>query len=215
MTDLTRDVNDALRADKMQELWKEYGPALLVGAVTLVLGTAFFSGWNAWTLSQNQKATTQLIAALESANPAQALSEKIPELKGQTKALGLMNAAGLALQEKDAPKAIGFFDEIIKDRTAPDLVRDLARVQKASVMFDQKDTTAVMIRDVLQPILKEKNGAALPSAKFLNGAAQIMLKEGNKDEGKKMLEEILSDPTLPASLKERAAAIMAVSEVAS
>lgn len=213
MNDLTRDVNDALRAEKMQEMWKEYGPALLVGAVTLVLGTAFFSGWNAWTLSQNQKATTQLIAALESQNPAQALSETIPTLKGETKALGLMNAAGFALQEKDVTKAIGFFDEIIHDRTAPDLIRDIARVQKAGVMFDQKDTTAVMIGDVLHPILKEKNGAALASAKFLSGTAHLMLKEGNKDAGKKMLEEILSDPTLPASLKERAAAILAVSEV--
>lgn len=213
MTDFARDVNEALRAEKMQNLWKEYGSALLVGAATLILGTGFFSAWNAWTLSQNQKTTTALLAALESKDPQASLQKALADLHGAGAALAQLNQAGLALKANDIPQALTAFDAAIDDRGAPALVRDLARVQKANLMLDQKDMTAAQIDETLKPVLKEKNSAFYAQAVLINAAAHFTLMKGDKNKAIASLKEIGADPALPASVKERAAALLAVYEV--
>jgi hypothetical protein len=213
MTDFARDVNDALRAEKMQNLWKEYGPALLVGAATLVLGTAFFSGWNAWTLKQNQKTTTALLAALESKDPQASLEKALPHLDGAGAGLAQLNLAAAAIKENNIEKAFTAFDAAIDDRGVPALVRDLARVQKANLMLDQKNMTAAQIDETLKPVLKEKNSAFYAQAVLINAAAHFTLVKGDKNKAKESLKEMSADPALPASLKEQAAALLAAYEV--
>ena len=50
-----REVNEELRQDQAKALWDRYGPAFIVLAVLVVLGTAAFVGWQYWTEIQGQQ----------------------------------------------------------------------------------------------------------------------------------------------------------------
>ena len=44
-----REVNEEIRQDQAKALWDRYGPAVIVLAVLVVLGTAAYVGYDYWT----------------------------------------------------------------------------------------------------------------------------------------------------------------------
>ena len=75
MSDLLREVDDAVRAENMKRLWDEHKYAIVTGVAALILGTAAMSFWNNYQYSQNQKHTAEIITAVQSPEPAKTLTE--------------------------------------------------------------------------------------------------------------------------------------------
>jgi hypothetical protein len=55
MSDILREVDEAMRVEKMTRLWAEHGNTVIAAIVALILGTALSSGWNAWQHHQHLK----------------------------------------------------------------------------------------------------------------------------------------------------------------
>ncbi|TAN75837.1 MAG: hypothetical protein EPN20_02370, partial [Magnetospirillum sp.] len=51
---LIKEVDEDLRQEQLNKLWRKHGGLLSVGAVAVVLAVAAFQGWSAWELKQRQ-----------------------------------------------------------------------------------------------------------------------------------------------------------------
>ena len=60
-----REVNDEIRREQAQALWDRFGPALLVLAILVVLGTAAFVGYRYWDETPRQPLGRCLLAGAE------------------------------------------------------------------------------------------------------------------------------------------------------
>ena len=60
-----REVNEEIRQDQAKALWDRYGPAVIVLAVLVVLGTAAFVGYDYWDEHPRQPVGRCLFAGAE------------------------------------------------------------------------------------------------------------------------------------------------------
>ncbi len=63
-----REVNEEMRRDQAQALWDRFGPALLVLAILVVVGTAAFVGYRYWDETRANRSGDAFSQALKLAN---------------------------------------------------------------------------------------------------------------------------------------------------
>ena len=83
--ELIHEVEESLKQDRLQELWKKYSGYLIAGIITIVLVTALSTGWNSWNASINISNTNLLLEALEQENKPAAIADVMQNFRpGQT-----------------------------------------------------------------------------------------------------------------------------------
>lgn len=68
---LLKEADEALRQEKLQELWKEWGPTIVGVALMVIFGTMLGVGWKSWRASVHAHQTAALIATQEQGLPAE------------------------------------------------------------------------------------------------------------------------------------------------
>lgn len=75
MSDIFREIEEDVRRDELEKLWKRYGDYVIAGAAALVIGVAAYKLWQFYETKQALKASNSYIAAMqlsEGANNAEA-----------------------------------------------------------------------------------------------------------------------------------------------
>lgn len=208
MSDLLRDVDDAMRVEKMQALWNEHKVALVTGIVALILGTSAHTAWNAWHASQKRQDTSALLSALEMPKPLPALEQLASEKGNAARGITAMTAAANAMTAKNYDAALDIYAQLISDRSAPAIFRDLAIVQSVNLRLDQNDkVTAPELLKEIEPVAgNEKSpwyGQGLMARAIVKAHKGKDVKGAIAD-----LEKISATESLPSSLRERAQALI-------
>ena len=181
-----REVDEELRSDRMQSIWKRFGKYIIALAALIVVGTAADRGYDYWSSSKASKSGDTFLAALNLAREGQqeealtALRQLEKEGYGSYSVLARMRAATVLVDTGDFQAAISDFSTIGNDGSVPASVRDIARIKAGYLLVDHgslrmwpcrwKNSVAVKIRCV---ILRAKPWGWLP------GRLAIMQKHGN------------------------------------
>lgn len=215
MSDLLREVDDAVRADNMKRLWDEHKTAIVTGVAALILGTAAMSFWNNWQYNQNQKHTGEILMAAQSKEPAKALTDVAKTQSGNGQTIAYLNAASIDLKAGDKQKALEAYTAAQHTKSSDDTLRDLATLQKVNLSLDlNKDIKTEDLLKDLKPIAdNEKSpwqGEAIFMTAFLKG-------EKNKDYTGAAgdLKSIQDRADITESIKQRAAALQSVYDMKS
>ena len=204
MSDLLKEVDDALRAEKMEKFWKENGPYILGGAVLLVLFTGMFTAYNNWQMSRNTKQTAIIVAAMQDKKPETALEASIKDLKGQHKAMALLQIAGLKLQDGKSDDALKLYQQVAADKSLPDLWRDLATMNAVRAEWSDK-VDAAKAKDLFDRIKKLTDK---DNPWHLQASVQAAMIAGDNLHDPKtavqLLRAPLEDPLAPEALKAKA-----------
>lgn len=205
MSDLLRDIDEAMRIEKLTRLWNEHKTALIAGVAALILGTTFFTVWNSWDTRQKSEETSALLTALEAEQPLPAL-EKLAEK--DRKPLTLMMAASHALSQKKYDNALSLYARVEADRKAPDMFRDLAIVQIVNLSMDHNQ--AATANELLQKIDVVAGREKSPwQGQALVARAAVKAYKGNDIKGAiGDLELVAGKQSLPSSLRQRAQALI-------
>ena len=204
MSDLLQDIDDALKREKAEKFWKENGPYLLGGAVMLVLFTGIFTAYNTWKMNRNIEQTGIIVAAMQSKSPVEGLEAAVKDLKGQHKAMALLQIAGLKLQDNKNDEALKLYRQVAADDSLPDLWRDLATLNAVRSEWSGKIDVAKAkaLFDEVKPLTAKNNPW------HLQAAIQAAMIAGDNLNDPKMAVELLrvplEDPLAPANLKEKA-----------
>lgn len=208
MSDILREVDDAMRTERMTRLWNEHKTAIIVGCVALILGTAASATYNSWTKEKKRETTTTVITALEDAKPLEALTKAAEADNSNYKSLVTMTAAAKAMETKQYGDALKLYKDVVADRSAPALFRDLAVVQKVSLTLDQVGTASSeeLLSDI-NSVANDKDSPWIGQALFTR--AIVKAHKANDIKGAiGDLELIVGQTELPSTLRERAQALL-------
>ncbi len=200
MSNLIREIEDELQADKLAALWKNFQTPIIVGVAALVLGTAGLSFWNSHQNKQHEMQTAALIQALDNKDISKALSE-IPAAQ-KSSISDLMTAAALA--KTDMPKAIALYADIETNSSLPRIVRERATLDK--LWLQLRDPKQIKIDEAmkqLSDIRASKKSTFVAEANFLSGFLAQTIQKNDAD-ARRFYKAVSDDMTAPDSLRNRA-----------
>lgn len=189
MSDLLQEVDDMMRRERMERLWKEHGNFIIGGVVTIILATAVFSGIKSWNAHVRQSQTESLITALEDKD----FTTKAQELAGEygpgLKAITLLNAAAKQIQDGKKDEALALLKAASEDSGAPDDLAGLAVITASRLApADQQGDYA----DKLEAVAKN---SASPWA--YHAAIEVAVMKAAKGDYKAAREHLLTVLSLP------------------
>ncbi len=156
---LILEIEEALKREKTEKLFKEYGPYILIGSLLAVLFTGAISGYRSWETRVNAENTAVLMQALTQQDQVKALTAVAPELRPGQRAIAQMTAAGVLVSQDKKTEAHALYTQVAEDKALPAIYRDLAAltVVRLTLSGDTKAADAGNLLAKLQPLLDKKN----------------------------------------------------------
>ncbi|MER9318150.1 tetratricopeptide repeat protein [Mesorhizobium sp. M0659] len=200
-----REVNDEIRREKAQVLWDRFGPAILVLAVLVVLGTAAFVGYRYWDETRANRSGDAFSQALKLANDGKsdealtALEQLEKDGYGAYPLLARMRAATVKADKGDFAAAVADFDGVAADTAIPQGIRDMARLRAALLLVDHGSFADVSSR--VEALTADNNTLRHTAREALGLAAW---KEGKTQDALKLFDQIAADDGAPRNARQRA-----------
>ncbi|BCJ90825.1 hypothetical protein IZ6_15600 [Terrihabitans soli] len=203
MSDIFNEIEEDLRRERMNRLWKRYGPVLVGAAVLIVVGVSGWRAYDWYSAKQAQEAGARYDAAI-----ALSTSGNAKEAEVALEALAKDAPAGYAILSRfraatelsttDKAAAAARFEAIAQDISVPALLRDLARIRAALALVDTGSQADVASR--VEPLAANGNAWRHSAREILALAAW---KAGNLDDTRRWAEELIVDPETPPGARAR------------
>ena len=204
---LIREIDEELRQEQAQKLWKTYGKYVIGVAVVVVFVVAGYQGWTAYDQSQKQEATDSLIGATSLADSGDTTaaidSLAILEAKkvGEITVLASLRHAALIAKEGDKQASATAYYAIADDTSVSKPFRDLASILGTVQSLDQDSGNAQAVIDRLKPLI-DSNSNWRHSAREISAVAAIEM--GQIEQAKEHLQAIALDVQAPSGVRSRA-----------
>jgi len=203
VTDIFREVDEEVRREQLRKLWDQYGNYLIAVCVLIVVGVAAWRGYQWWEAKQ----AAQSGAAFEQAVTL-AAAGKHQEAEAAFAKLATDGTAGYRvlarlrqaaeLSKSDSKGAIAAYDEIAADKSAGQVIEDLAAVRAGFLLVDTAPYSE--IRDRLEPL-------AAADRTFRYSAREILAlsawKTNDVTAARQWIDMIMIDPQTPAGTRSR------------
>jgi hypothetical protein len=209
MADIFREVDEDLRRDRLDKLWKQYGPWLLGLAILIVAATAGYQVWQRWQERRAAERTATYTAALETLAQARAgkgdlkaamagLHAAGDSLGGAPAALSRLYEAGAAADQGDTAAAVAIYDQLAGSNSVDPLFRDLAQLLAVMAQLDSGDPAQLQAR--LGPLTAADNPWRYV-ARELSGL--LAVRSGDLAKARGLFESVAQDPTAPQAARAR------------
>lgn len=206
MSEFIREVDEELRRENWEILWKKYGKFAIAAAVALVLGTAAVVGWREYDRSQRMAAGDSFAAVIaeventkEPAQAADMLAAYIPSAPDGYAMLARMREAKLRADAGEREAAIALYDALAADSSVEPLFRDLTALYSIRMQVDGGDAAALNAR--LSPLAADDNPWRYTAREL---QAVIALNSGDTAAAREIFTRLADDMDAPDSLRTRA-----------
>lgn len=204
MADIFQEVDEEVRRERLEKLWKQYGHYFVVLCILVVAAVGAWRGYEWW----QEKKAAESGAAFESAvalaeagkhQEAEAAFAKLAAdgSVGYRPLARLREAAELAQTDKAA--AVKAYDEIAADKSAGQVIDELAALRAGFLLVDTAPYSE--IRSRLEPL----SGA---DKTFRHTARELLAlsawKSGDMAAARQWTDMIMTDPQTPQGTRTRA-----------
>lgn len=210
MSDIFREIEQEVRREEALKLWSRYWVPILAVAALIILATA---GWRFWEYRRHRDA--EAAGARFEAAIALAHEGKTAQALGDLDAIAKRGPSGYALLARlraasaqatsNAAAAVKAYDAIGRDQSAPEPIRDAARLRAAFLLVDSANSKEIVRR--LDP-LAAPSDPYHPLAREL--LALIALEHKDYQGADHWLQMILTDPDATLSARARATALLSL-----
>lgn len=204
MTDIFSEIDEDLRKDQLNKLWKRYGNVIIALALVLVAGVAGWRGYGAWQQAEAAKFGDRFVQAVQLGDSGKhdeavaALEQLTREGIGAYPVLARLRAASELAAAGKTDDAVKGFDAVAGDNSTIDGIRAIARIRAAMLLVDQGPVSEVARRI---EALATGQGPFRHSARELLGLAA--LKAGDQPTAVRWFNEVVTDPAVPQDAKRR------------
>lgn len=206
MSEFIREVDEELRRENWEILWKKYGKFAIAAALALVLGTAAVVGWREYDRIQRRAAGDRfgaVIAEVENtpqpAKAADLLASYISDAPAGYGMLARLREAKLRADAGDRETAVGLYDSLAADSSVEPLFRDLAALYSVRMQIEDGDPAALNAR--LSTLAAEGNPWRYTAREL---QAVLALKGGDVAGARGIFTSLADDMDAPDSLRSRA-----------
>ncbi|MEQ1718190.1 MAG: tetratricopeptide repeat protein [Hyphomicrobium sp.] len=207
---LLREVDEELRRDQMEKLWKRYNGLILGGAALIVAAVGGYKFLEARRMSAAEAAGSAFNAAVGLANESKTddavkAFEQIAATGPHGYAsLAKLHVAGAYARAGKSAEALAAYEALAKDAAADQLLKNFAQLQAASMRMGDADFTEMQNR--LNSLTGDESPYKVSARELLGFAA---FKAGKMDEARKLLEPLLIDPAATRAIQDRIKVVMA------
>ena len=208
---LFKEIDEDMRHERYDVLWKKYGNSLIAGAVILVGLVAGYQGWKAYDLDSRRDDGERFARALNlpaddgSDATLQAFNRLADEGRSGYAMLSRFQAAALLGKRGERAKAAAAYDELASDGGIDAIYQGLAVILGALVDLDNADAEALMRR--LAPLTADDNPWRY-SAKEIT--ALVAGRQGDTAGARKIYAALADDAGAPPGVRTRAGEMLAV-----
>ncbi len=210
MADIFKEVDEDLRRDNLEKLWKKYGFQIIGLAAAVVLGVAGVQGWQAYDLDQRGKLSDRYGMALELAEGGETMAglDAMIDLSEASDdgyaGLAAFEEARLRVESGDTGGAIEVWDRIAEGSGLGPGFKEAATLFSVLHQIDSGDPASLRAR--LQPLAADFQPFRSTARELL---ALIALDEGDAAAARALYTQISDDREAPAGLRQRAAQMLA------
>lgn len=206
MTDdlIFREVDEDVRRDRMEALWRKYAPHVIGGAVLIVVAVTAIVLWREHQRDARLERGGQfeqaleLVAAGKPADAAEIFEQLAAEGDAGYGALASQQAAAARLAAGDERAALAAFERLASNADTPELERDIATIKAALLALKLDGGDAALDR-----IARVADGAG----PFRNIAREIragaLLARGDREGARTELNALSEDSGTTANQKRR------------
>lgn len=204
MSEIFREVDEALREDRAKLLWQKYGNMAISIATAIVLATAGYVFWKDYAEGRDQALTDTLLAALEDSESdptaaIDALAALADDASDRQGVIARLHEAALRAETGDADGAVDVYRQLADDGSVQDAWRNLARLLAVLHSLDTGDPD--QLADELRPLTAEDSPWRY-SARELTGL--LALRQGDMAEARQIFDLLAVDPLAPPGIRTRA-----------
>ena len=203
MSDIFREVDEEVRRERLEQLWKRYGNYITAAALVVLACVGAWRGYAYWEERKAAEAGAayEAAGALADAGKHSEAEVAFAKLAGEGTAgyRGLARfreAAQLGLSDPKA--AVAAYDALAKDASLGQSMQDLAAVRAALLLVDTASFQDLRTR--LEPL----TAADRP---FRHSARELLAfgawRAGDSAAARQWIEAVVSDPTTPGSIRTR------------
>jgi len=226
VSDFIREVDEDLRRENLEKLWRRYGSYAVAAAVVIILGVAGYVGWQRYAAGQRAERAQQFQAALALATrpdvvaatqtlqaiatPPPAVIEASQALQALAKdddgygILAQLHDAALKARTGDPAGAIAIYQKLAADSAVDKPFRDLAVILLALQTVDSATPAELLQR--LQPLTAVDNPWHYSALEL---SAMLARRAGDTEKAKQILTGLAADLDAPQALRARAAETLA------
>lgn len=206
MADIFREVDEEVRRERYEQLWKKYRDHIIAAAALIVIGAAGVQLYRVYELRQEEKTAVGYAAAMQLLNSGQPAAA-IPQLENLARTAPSGYARLAKLAQADALFASGsqgaavrLYQQIASGNDP--YLSAVARLHAAWAIADNSSKSEV--ESLLGPL-------ADPGSPWHQMAQEVLayrdLRSGNATAALKSYEALTADTNAPASLRSRARAM--------
>lgn len=178
MADVFQEVDEALKKERMEKLWKRYGSFVIGGLVAFVLVVGVFVGYRNWNDSVNTVQTDMLFSALDNDDPVVALEQALIDLRPGHRSVALLLMAAKYVSDGDVSSAREVYDRIFQDLELPADFRDYALLMRVRAdMAGEKANFEQLLVD-LSPLSSDERSVWYEHALVEKA---LLMAHGNQD----------------------------------
>ena len=205
LSDIFREVEEDVRRERFQKLWKAYGNYAIVLLVLLFAGIGGWQLWERHQLEERQKVSDAFIAAQRISNPqtaAGAFSDLARTAPKGYSSVARLAQAGAMLMSGQRAGAIDLYKQIAKDDSGT--IGAVARIRAAWALSET--ATRAELAELLKP-LDQPGNAWRGNAREVLAYADYRAMDTKSALAK--YSELALDPESPDGLRSRAHAMTA------
>jgi hypothetical protein len=204
VADIFQEVDEEVRREQLHKLWQRYGNLVIAACVLVVAAVGAWRGYEWW---QNKKAGESGAAfenavSLAEAGKHQEAEAAFAKLAAEGSAgyrplARLREAAEIA--RNDRPAAVKAYDELAADKSAGQVIDDLAALRAGFLLVDTAPYS--QIRERLEPL-------TAADKTFRHGARELLAlsawRSGDMTAARQWTDMIITDPGSPPGTRSRA-----------
>lgn len=205
MSDIFREVEEDVRRERFEKLWKAYGGYAMVAVGLLFAGIAGWQFWQRHELAERQKISDAMLAAQRITNPQAAASAFADLAKGAPKGyakVAQLSEAGAMFASGQRAEAIDLYKQIAKDDSG--VVGSVARLRAGWALAETASRSE--LAGLLKP-LDQPGNAWRPNAREVMAYADYRAMDAKSALAK--YSALAVDPESPQGLRNRAQAMVA------
>jgi hypothetical protein len=210
---LFEEIDDELRQDKANKLWRFYGKYIVASFVTIVLCVGVYQAWKNHDLKNRQNAGESFATAITLAadnrteDSYNALSNIIESGTDGYKVLARFSQARLMAQKDNVSGAVIAYHALAEDKSLDILYRDLAVILGVLIELNIAGSDMKMLKDKLRKLTNDNNPWRFSAREI---SAIIDQKTGLNIEALKVLKDLGNDKLVPKGIRARANELLSV-----
>lgn len=207
--ELFREVDEEVRQDRFQNLWKRYGAFALAVVVVIVGGTIAFVLWRDAQQAEREADSARFLSAVvQEQNERDAAIDQLRAIAQEGtpgyRFLASLREASLLADAGQAGEALIVFDAVAADDDLDAVYRDIARI--LAVSHGMQNMSADEVEERLLGLDAEDSPFRVTAREFMAVAA---IRSGRQERAESLLQENISDSAASLAAQTRARELLA------